>query len=294
MTLNRVMEIVTESEMIHLHFCNKNEGNYHKLTPDISDNIRENVKAICQKNLERIGQMTVVDYNPIGVDDGVIEKCQLSDYGEIPRLLEVLDATESGVPDPKDTSFYVYEFQIDEHSAYIFRRHNKLQAIRKGILGYFIEGKFSSIVNQDFFGIDDKIDLIIFENSIWINNHIAFERIFNLQNEFKNIAARILNNPRFSTKIVNFEQLKDGIMENMNYVKRVSKLNENNALIFLNDTADKRVREVISDLDLDIEIDEEQRFIYRDRSQISNFVNFMQDAYYRTLIGEEMGVDERR
>ena len=44
---------------------------------------------------------------------------------------------------------------------------------------------------------------------------------------------------------------------------------------------------------LDIEV-ENGVLIYRDETQVGNFINLMQDSYYQTLIGEENGIDENR
>ena len=37
-----------------------------------------------------------------------------------------------------------------------------------------------------------------------------------------------------------------------------------------------------------------EKLVYSEKSQLGDFVNFMQDAYYLTLIGDAPGVDERR
>lgn len=52
-------------------------------------------------------------------------------------------------------------------------------------------------------------------------------------------------------------------------------------------------KDVIEQFDLDIEVNN-GKLIYRDETQIGNFVNLMQDSYYRTLIGNQNGIDEKR
>lgn len=54
-----------------------------------------------------------------------------------------------------------------------------------------------------------------------------------------------------------------------------------------------RTRNVIGQFNLDIEVNNGQ-LIYRDETQIGNFVNLMQDSYYKTLIGDQNGIDEKR
>ena len=54
-----------------------------------------------------------------------------------------------------------------------------------------------------------------------------------------------------------------------------------------------RTKSVIDQFNLDIEVNKGQ-LIYRDETQIGNFVNLMQDSYYKTLIGNQNGIDEKR
>ena len=54
-----------------------------------------------------------------------------------------------------------------------------------------------------------------------------------------------------------------------------------------------RTKSVIDQFDLDIEV-ENGKLVYRDETQVGNFINLMQDSYYRTLIGKQNGIDENR
>lgn len=124
--------------------------------------------------------------------------------------------------------------------------------------------------------------------------HIAFERIFRLSNEFKELAEKVLKNDTFNKKIINFSKLKEAALNNRSYIKRLSKLDSTNtATLFLQDLQKTKV--VVDELNLDIDIDlESNQMQYRDETQLGNFINLMQDAYYKTLIGNTPGLDERR
>ena len=86
-------------------------------------------------------------------------------------------------------------------------------------------------------------------------------------------------------------------MENANYIKRLAKIsneaNSNTATLFLEDL--KRTKRVIDKFNLDIEVDvTEGKMKFNNKSQTSNYINLMKDAYYETLIGNVKGIDERR
>lgn len=101
-----------------------------------------------------------------------------------------------------------------------------------------------------------------------------------------------MENDEFAKKIKNFDKLKERALENGNYVKRLAKLYKNDGITMFLDKID-RTRSVIDQFNLDIDVSNGQ-LIYRDETQIGNFVNLMQDSYYKTLIGDQNGIDEKR
>ncbi|WP_422119878.1 Kiwa anti-phage protein KwaB-like domain-containing protein [Limosilactobacillus fermentum] len=72
----------------------------------------------------------------------------------------------------------------------------------------------------------------------------------------------------------------------------MAKLYENDGITMFLDKID-RTKNVIEQFNLDIEVSNGQ-LIYRDETQTGNFVNLMQDSYYKTLIGDQNGIDEKR
>lgn len=58
------------------------------------------------------------------------------------------------------------------------------------------------------------------------------------------------------------------------------------------DNLDK-TKEVIDAFNLEIKLDNDKLF-YERKEQVADFINLMQDSYYKTLIGEEKGIDDRK
>ena len=75
-------------------------------------------------------------------------------------------------------------------------------------------------------------------------------------------------------------------------MKRLAKLYKDGGVTTFLKKIDK-TRDVIKQFNLDIEVSN-GKLIYRDETQIGNFVNLMQDSYYKTLIGDQKGIDEKR
>ena len=143
-------------------------------------------------------------------------------------------------------------------------------------------------------GIDDKIDFIIYNNNIYVLYHVAFERIFNLTEGFHNAAVSVLKRKELGNSIKNFDKLREDILDNLSYIKRVSKLSKDDnetSTLFLKNLDETKA--VIDEFNLDIEVDRNNMIIYDNKTQLGNFINLMQDSYYRTLIGKRKGCNER-
>ena len=234
-------------------------------------------------------------YNIIGAEDDIVEVTNVADFNESWDKIKQSFAqpTISSKVTVNHYDFFTYELDTSNNKKmYVLRRINKVKAIKSGILGKLFDGEFSKIETSNLLGIDNAIDLLIYEDKIWVFKHIALERIFKLKDEFKEKAKEVLENKIFTDKIKNFDNLKERALKNGNYVKRLAKLHDSSQVtLFLNKIDKTEI--VIEKFALDIEV-ENGVLIYRDETQVGNFINLMQDSYYQTLIGEENGIDENR
>lgn len=294
MDLGEIRRLVNDYDNLLVHFCYKNDdGAYISLTPAVVGDVPEKIVEIIDANINTYFNSRQSEYNQAGVIDGDIETCGINNHPVINDLIASFDIPQPDNINPYDIEFFVYEIQSNDTSLYFVRRHNRLRSFRKGFFGKMLNNQFNSLEQEDILGIDDKIDLIIYNEEVLILYHTAFERIFDLRNQFMEAAVNVLDNHLFYDRIQGFEQLRDDLLENLNYVKRVSKLNEvETSLLFLQ--RPDSTRNVIARFTLDIDMDNHGNIIYRDKTQLSEFINLMQDAYYVTLIGEGNGVDERR
>lgn len=195
--------------------------------------------------------------------------------------------------DPNSFDFFTYEIKDKNNkSIYVFRKINRMKALKKGILGEVANGSFSKIKSSKLLGIDNAVDFIVIDDKIFIFHHISLERVLKLSDKFKDKAKEVLSNDEFPQKIKNFDKLKEKALENGNYVKRLAKLYKDGGVTTFLKKIDK-TRDVIKQFNLDIEVSN-GKLIYRDETQIGNFVNLMQDSYYKTLIGDQKGIDEKR
>lgn len=295
--MDLIKDIIEKSQTKRLLFYN-NGDQITAFEPTIYDNITKEIEGIVKKNIIKIDSTLIVPYNPIGSDDNTIEYCKVNKYKEVEMMYNKIIKSKPGVGKltPDIIDFYIYEFSEDNRTVRFIKRNRKMNILRKGFFGQVIGKEFKQIDESSLFMLDDKIDMIIFENEIFILNHISFERIFRLYNEFQERATKVLDDERLKKRIVHYNDLKEEILNNKNFVKRVSKLSYDSegSMLFLNKDSIEKARTVIEKFSLDIKINSKDQYVYDNKLQASEFIKLMQDAYYKTLIGENLGTDDRR
>ncbi|EGQ0374461.1 DUF4868 domain-containing protein, partial [Staphylococcus pseudintermedius] len=150
---------------------------------------------------------------------------------------------------------------------------------------------------DDYLKMDYEIDLLIYDGSIYIDNHVALERIFYINEEFKDRANVILDRIEKTEKVKNFITVKDKLLNNGRFVRRIAKLSSDNdrATLFIESIENTKL--AIKQFSLPIIYNEKTgqfEVDYNDFSQLNVLVNLMQDAYYKTIIGENRGEDPHR
>lgn len=287
--------IDNSSLMLHLT-GRKRDNDLYSITPTIESKVQTEIINMIEAQIFYYDNQRLKAYNIVGSSDETVEVTEFENFkdelDEIISSLKVPNACSN--IDPNDYDFFVYELRNKKgkNPVYIFRRLNKMKALKKGIIGQIINGAFSSLESSKFLGIDNALDFIVINKKIFVFHHISLERILKLKDKFKEKAKEVLNNDEFPDKIKNFNKLKEKSLENGNYVKRLAKLHDNGKVTAFLDQID-RTKSVIDQFDLDIEV-ENGKLVYRDETQVGNFINLMQDSYYRTLIGKQNGIDENR
>ena len=277
-----------------IYFCIKNDRETVPIKFNLGNHSKEKIREIALEVLKKCEKYSIEKYNPIGAISNTLEKTTIEEFKMVQELIDSLE--KPGVSDDitaEDVNFVIYEFRTMKGISYFMRRYTKLQIFKKGFLGRLMDDKFEKLDASRLLGIDATVDIIIDGRDILIIQHTAFERIFDLDRELVEAAKEVLSNPKLDEKIEGFKQLKEDLLDNGSYVKRVSKLkNRKNAMVFLD--APENTKKAIDEFRLNIPISPSNKYVYTGKSQLGEFINLMQDAYYKTIIGGEKGTDERR
>lgn len=287
-------------DAIEMYFISKkDECKYGSYSPSISKSIQKKIQEITISKIKYVKELidekgyTLGEYNASGQVDEVIETCDKSFIKNIDNLLLSLNNENQleNMMKIDDIHTYCFDFKHKDKRILVFRRFTKMRKLRDGFLGSLIDGTFEKI-GGEILGVDNDIDLVLYEDKLMILNHIALERIFDLEDQFKNEARGTINMIESKDIILNFEEFEKDVLNNIPAVKRLTKIGANKTLPLFFENFDKVVQ-VSKAFGLGITFNEDEtKIVYDDKSQITEITLLMNDAYYKTLIGNQKGMDK--
>lgn len=282
--------------VVKIYFSRKSNSSISKYithNPSISEAVQtELFNTIFPYVDKQLDSLKLVDYNPLGVLDGELESISTE---EIPLFQDFLNSiTEENINKEmyslriEKIDFYCIEISFDGKTVYMFRQFQKLKKLRQGFLTRIIDNELN-VIDNDFLGIDELIDMIVFEGKIYLFNHISLERVFSYRDEFLKKTNEALGEILTKNVISNIEQFADDCRNDIRIMKRFTNIMTKERLPLFFDNYDK-VPEIVAELELDLDFDEEGKIIYKERSQLFHIINLLSDAYFKSLLAQRTGV----
>lgn len=302
MDINSLKTKLQENDLeFKLFFTRKlRNGNYVSFSPNIDAQIYDDLISLIIVYIDKFAEKLSVDYNPTGYRDETIESCKTSYINDYCRVLESFnnsDHVETEI-DPDNYSFYTFEITKNDDqfpNIKIFRRVTKFKKLHsRGIIARF-NGNTLNKIESKLIGIDGEVDFIVVNDDILILSHYSLERIFNLDDQFRDTASDFLNQEGLSDGITNFESFYEDCLNDGRYRKTLTKMTSEN--ININKTYEnyENIKKTIDMFNLEINYNEEPSFsiVYEDKTQIMDILRILRDSYYRSIINEQIGVDDK-
>lgn len=304
----RVMDIKALKDKIqennlefNLFFTRKlRNGNYVSFSPNIDAQIYDDLLNLICNYIEQFENKEIVGYNPTGYKDETIESCAVSyirDYNRVLNSFKNSDYVETEI-DPDNYSFYTFSITRNDDQfpdIRIFRRVTKFKKLHsKGIIARF-NGNTLNKIESKLIGIDGEVDFITIGDDILILSHYSLERIFNLDDQFRDTASEFLNQEGLSDGIINFDNFYEDCLNDGRYKKTLTKMTSENINLAKTYENYENIKKTIDMFNLEINYTEEPSFsiIYEDKSQIMDILRILRDSYYRSIINEQIGVDDK-
>lgn len=303
MEIKELRKILRDDDLsFDLFFTRKlRKGNYVSFSPNIDAQIFDDLINLIIEYLEKFEDKTQVAYDPTGFKDGTIEKCSVSYVNDFKKVLDSFaqsDKVETEI-DPDNYNFYTLTIEknddIDFPKIKIFRRVTKFKKLHsKGIIARF-NGNTLNKIESKLIGIDGEVDFIIINDEIYILSHYSLERIFNLDEQFRDTASEFLSQGGLSNGITNFESFYEDCLNDGRYRKTLTKMTNENINVAKTYENHENIIMTIDMFNLEINYSREPFFsiIYEEKNQIMDILRILRDSYYRSLINEQIGVDDK-
>lgn len=278
---------------LKIYFSRKTASKYISHEPSVSETVQSEItKMVLPYINSQLNCNRIVDYNPIGVVDGEVESMKQEDIPLIEAFFNSLTNeniyTEMSSLKVDKIAFYCIEIAYEGKKLYLLRQFQKYVKLRKGLLMQIINDELSAMENN-FLGLDDTVDIILFDGKIFLLNHISLERIFEYKDEFLKKTNEALGEILSKNIISNIEQFAEDCCRDIRITKKFTNIMSKGRLPLFFDNYDK-VPEIVSELELDIEFDENRKLIYRERSQLFHIINLLSDSYFKTLLANRPGI----
>lgn len=302
MDINTLKTKLQENDLeFNLFFTRKlRNGNYVSFSPNIDAQICDDLISLIIDYIDKFADRSSVDYNPTGYRDETIESCKTSYIRDYCRVLESfnnLDYVETEI-DPDNYNFYTFEITKNDDqfpNIKIFRRVTKFKKLHsRGIIARF-NGNTLNKIESKLIGIDGEVDFIVVNDDILILSHYSLERIFNLDAQFRDTASDFLNQEGLSDGITNFESFYEDCLNDGRYRKTLTKMTSENINVATTYENHENIKKTIDMFNLEINYNEEPSFsiVYEDKGQIMDILRILRDSYYRSIINEQIGVDDK-
>lgn len=276
-----------------LYFVRKHGADYRSYMPQMSSNVQQDILDLVIPNLKKqLHELHLVTYNPVGVADGEMEEVSTNSVPQVEAFLASLSDDELLLDeenlDLKNVAFYCIKVEYNEQTVYLFRQFSKLKKLRKGYLARLINNQLVAMENE-FIGIDDTIDIALYDEKLYILNHISLERVFNYRDEYQRITQSAIDEIENKHVLTNMEQFREDCGRDVRAMKRFTDIMTKGRLPLFFENFDK-VPAIVQSLGIDLQFDDEGKLIYRDKSQLFPIIYLMSDAYFKSLLAERTGI----
>lgn len=291
--INRIEENIPDN-ILEIFFVKKSSSTRMlSFQPQVSGSVQHDIlNTVLPYVMQQLDSTNLVSYNPVGVADGEMEYLEQEDVTQINDFLDSIK-DENVYKEMENLpigqiSFYCIKITYNDSSIYMFRQFAKMKKLRSGYIARILNDELVAM-DGDFLGIDENIDMIYFENKLYVMNHISLERIFNYKDIYLQKTNEAMRELFDQGVFYNLDQFHEDCCRDVRILKRFTNIMTQGRLPLFFENYDK-VPEIVEELGLDIEFDDNSKIIYRDKSQLFHIINLMSDAYFKSLLANRMGI----
>ncbi len=293
LTLIRNVKSDRPSNVTEIYFVRKQKQAYRSFKPQMSADVQQDILEMILPVLEgQLERLHLVNYNPIGVADEEMEELTAENVPQVNAFLTSINEDELLLDeenlDLKNIAFYCLRITYNGNELYLFRQFSKLRRLRKGYLTRLQNNQLVAM-EKEFIGIDEIVDIVLFNGRLYILNHISLERVFNYRDEYLKVTHTAMDEIFSKGVLANIEQFSEDCSRDVRAMKRITDIMAKDRLPLFFENFDK-VPDIVSSLGMDIQFNADGKLIYRDKGQLFPIIYLMSDAYFKSLLAERTGI----
>lgn len=188
----------------------------------------------------------------------------------------------------KNALFYSFVFELNNKESFIIIRKMTSNYSLKNKSIFCLNDSRLNMINDDIIAFDNKIDIVIYKNKIYILNKYNFEILFSYRIYYKDRAEKVLNKLKDSNIIDNINDFETDCLDRSRIVKKLANIQDSDILDKFIDKFHNNpdiINNSINNYNLGIEI-ENNKIKYNDISSLLQIVNFISDNYFQSDITE--------
>lgn len=293
LTLIRNVKSDRPSNVTEIYFVRKQKQAYRSFKPQMSADVQQDILEMILPVLEgQLERLHLVNYNPIGVADEEMEELTAENVPQVNAFLTSINEDELLLDeenlDLKNIAFYCLRITYNGNELYLFRQFSKLRRLRKGYLTRLQNNQLVAM-EKEFIGIDEIVDIVLFNGRLYILNHISLERVFNYRDEYLKVTHTAMDEIFSKGVLANIEQFSEDCSRDVRAMQRITDIMAKDRLPLFFENFDK-VPDIVSSLGMDIQFNADGKLIYRDKGQLFPIIYLMSDAYFKSLLAERTGI----
>lgn len=288
-----IIEDNTNSKV--LYFTKRVKDSYISYCPEVDPIVMDDIVNHAKNFISNFSEHSIVSYNPTGYREGTVEICSIDFVGCHNLVVESFEpeTIEINKDDIDKFLFYCIVFDTHESNLKLYRRITKFKKLSAHGVCTALRGNRLTKIEGSLLGIDGCIDLIEYNDQIYILNHTSLERVFDLQNEFTRNAEQALDILKKGDGIQNIIQFREDCLNNRKVMKTLTRMmGEKDMLEKCFDNFDNIIEAItMFELDLEVTTSGKRAIVYADKSQIYDILRIASDAYYKSIVREQLGID---
>lgn len=229
-------------------------------------------------------------YDPIDQEDYTIQYLNINEIENFSILKNLLDVgtynNDIKNIDVKEIKFYVFQVCFGENEILFFRNYRNPKILENNKAFRVINNTLSKITEKMFY-IDDRSDLIFFDNYLFVLNRNSLNTIFNYKDNFIHNLSTALDTIKSKDIIQGFELFSEDCKTGIKTAQIFTRIlrDKKDRFEYVINNFDK-VPAVLDTLNIEYQFTDDNKFIYTGPECLDTLKTIFSDGFAQTMISQ--------